>query len=60
MSISGIEQEIKWVKNKVRQLSKEVSLVNNIDLECAFEELEVCIDDLIDECNDTISTVQDL
>lgn len=60
MAIAGIETEIKWVKNKVRQLSQEVSLISNIDLECAFEELESSIDDLIDECEDTISTVQDL
>ena len=60
MAIAGIEKEIKWVKKKVRELRNEVSEIENIDLVCAFEELENSIDDLIDECEDTISTVLDL
>ena len=60
MSVSGIEQEIRWVKDKVKNLNSEVSEIDNIDLVCAFEELESAVADLIDECEDTISSVQDL
>lgn len=60
MSVSGIEQEIRWVKDKVKNLNSEVSEIDNIDLVSAFEELESTVADLIDECEDTISSIQDL
>ncbi|MCC3668064.1 MULTISPECIES: hypothetical protein [Terrisporobacter] len=60
MSIAGIEEEIKWVKNKVSKLRYAINNLDNEDILEAFEDLDSNIDDLIDECEDTISSVQNL
>lgn len=60
MSIAGIEEEIKWVKNKVNKLRYAINNLDNEDILEAFEDLDSNIDDLIDECEDTISSVQNL
>ncbi len=60
MSIVGIEEEIKWVKNKVSKLRYAINNLDNEDILEAFEDLDSNIDDLIDECEDTISSVQNL
>ena len=60
MSIAGIEEEIKWVKNKVSKLRYAINNLDNEDILEAFEDLDSNIDDLIDECEDTISIVQNL
>ncbi|WP_195238628.1 hypothetical protein [Romboutsia sp. 1001285H_161024_C4] len=60
MSIFGMEQEIEWVKNKLKNLRIEVDEIDNYDLTSAFEEFDSSLDDLIEECEDTISSVRDL
>lgn len=60
MSIAGIEEEIKWVKNKVSKLRYAINNLDNEDILEAFEDLDSNIDDLIDECEDTISSVRNL
>lgn len=60
MSIGGMEQELKWVKKRLNDLSGEVSRYDDFDLKCSLEDLESSIENLADECEDTISSVQDL
>ena len=60
MSIAGIEEEIKWVKNKVSKLRYAINNLDNEDILEAFEDLDSNIDDLIDQCEDTISSVQNI
>lgn len=60
MSIAGMEEEIKWVKNKVSKLRNAINNGDCLDILEAFEDLDSNLDDLIDECEDTISSVQNL
>lgn len=63
MSVLGMEQEIKWVKDKLKKLGHAISECfdeTEFDLSTELEELESSVEDLIDECEDTISSIQDL
>lgn len=55
-----MEQELKWVKKRLNDLSSEVSRYDDFDLKCSLEDLESSIENLADECEDTISSVQNL
>lgn len=63
MSIAGIESELKWVKNKLRKLGDSIEECldeTKFDLRNDFLELENAIEDLENQCIDTITSVQDL
>ena len=60
MSIAGIESEIKWVKKSLNALRDEVRELDNREIIEAFEDLESSLDDLFNECEETISDVQSL
>lgn len=60
MSIAGIESEMKWVRKRLSALRDEVMELDNIEITEAFEDLESSLDDLFNECEETISDVQGL
>lgn len=60
MSIAGIESEMKWVRKCLSALRDEVMELYNIKITEAFEDLESSLDDLFNECEETISDVQGL
>ena len=60
MSIAGIESEIKWVKKSLNALRDEEIELDNREIIEAFEDLESSLDDLFNECEETISDVQSL
>lgn len=60
MSVSGIESEMKWVKKALDELKSEVEDLDNKDLTDSFDKLESQLEDLMDECEDTITRVQEL
>ena len=60
MSIAGIESEMKWVRKWLSALRDEVMELDNIEITEAFEDLESSLDDLFNECEETISDVQGL
>lgn len=60
MSIAGIESEMKWVRKRLSALRDEVMELDNIEITEAFEDLEGSLDDLFNECEETISDVQGL
>ena len=60
MSIAGIESEMKWVRKSLSALKAEVIELDNREIIEVFEELESSLDDLFNECEETISDVQSL
>ena len=60
MSIAGIESEMKLVRKSLRALRDEVIELDNRDIIEAFEDLESSLDNLFNECEETISDVQSL
>lgn len=60
MSVSGMEMQIKWVKKYLNELGSSISCLDNDDIISDFESLETEIDGLIDECQETMSSIQDL
>ena len=60
MSIAGIESDMKWVRKSLRALRDEVIELDNSDIIEAFEDLESSLDNLFNECEETISDVQSL
>lgn len=60
MSIAGIESEMKWVRKSLSALKDEVIELDNREIIEAFEDLESSLDDLFNECDETISDIQSL
>lgn len=60
MSVAGMELQIEWVKKYLNELSSSISDLDNDDIKSDFENLETEIDGLIDECKETMSSIQDL
>lgn len=60
MSIAGIESEMKWVRKSLSALKHEVIELDNREIIDVFENLESSLDDLFNECEETISDVQSL
>lgn len=51
---------MKWVRKCLSALRDEVMELDNIEITEAFEDLESSLDDLFNECEETISDVQGL